>query len=77
VGGLVNRDWGLNLNIEAGGSIFTMVTSGHPLGSVQSSCSTGCFFPKLHGIQLPTRQGAIDGAHKAACTDKINPGPIL
>jgi len=60
-----------------GGSIFTMVTSGHPFGFVQSSSSTGVFFPNLHGIQLPTLQGAIAGSHKAACTDKINPDPIL
>lgn len=77
MGGVTNAGCAINLKPEAGGSIFTMVTSGHPFGFVQSSCSTGCFFSRLHGIQLPTWQEAIDGLHKAACTDKINPGPIL
>jgi len=67
-----------DVNSLLGGLIFSMTTSGHPLGFVQSSLSSGCgfFFSKSHGKQLPGKQRSIIRLHTAARAELFNPVPI-
>jgi hypothetical protein len=75
VTGLLRIIDGFTKKSGTGGSSFTLVTSGHPFGFVQSFLLTDCFFSKSHGIQLPSEQGPIIGLHNAARAKIFNSDP--